>query len=95
MKPIEFEGQNVVYAKDQPQYEPLPAWRDKVQSISCWQLTPEELKEVKRTGVIWVSQLNYGAPLQPQRIDVYQPLAIMLGNVNVLDATTLKLKENI
>ena len=27
MKPIEFKDQNVVYAKDQPEYLPLPALR--------------------------------------------------------------------
>jgi len=27
MKPVEFEHQNIVFAKDQPEYQPLPALR--------------------------------------------------------------------
>jgi hypothetical protein len=27
MKPIEFKGQNTVYAKDQKEYLPLPAFK--------------------------------------------------------------------
>jgi hypothetical protein len=29
MKPIEFKEKNVVFAKDQPQYQPLPALKTK------------------------------------------------------------------
>ena len=27
MKPVEFKHQNIVFAKDQPEYQPLPALR--------------------------------------------------------------------
>lgn len=27
MRPIEFKGQNIIFAKDQPEYLPLPALR--------------------------------------------------------------------
>lgn len=27
--------------------------------VSCWQLTPEELEEVQRTGIIWVNTLGH------------------------------------
>lgn len=66
MKPVEFEGQNVVYAKDQPEYNPLPAHRDSDGTVTtCWELTPEELEEVYKTGKIWLSQMTFNRPLQP------------------------------
>ena len=39
MKPVEFKHQNVVFAKDQPEYQPLPALRldtPEGEVISCW-----------------------------------------------------------
>lgn len=39
MKPIEFPEQNIVLGKDQPQYQPLPAYRGDDQVITCWQLS--------------------------------------------------------
>lgn len=66
MKPVEFEGQNVVYAKDQPEYNPLPAYKDTDGTVTtCWELTPEELEEVKKSGKIWLSQMTFNRPLQP------------------------------
>jgi hypothetical protein len=86
MKPIEFNGSNVVFAKDQKQYDPLPTFRDKVQVVSCWELTEDEMAEINKTGVVWLSQLHYGQPLQPVRLDTLQPLAVMIGNLNVLES---------
>jgi hypothetical protein len=88
MKPIEFNGSNVVFAKDQKQYDPLPAFRDKVQAVSCWELTEDEMAEINKTGVVWLSQLHHGQPLQPVRLDTLQPLAVMIGNLNVLENKT-------
>ena len=42
MKPIEFEMQTKIYAKNQPPYLPLPVYEDKEQGgrvFHCWQLT--------------------------------------------------------
>jgi len=43
MTPIPFKGQNTVFAKDQPEYIPLPAKVDTESPfgtvVSCWQLT--------------------------------------------------------
>ena len=71
MKPIEFKEQNVVLAKDQPQYMPLPVHvmdTPEREIISCWKLTEEERVELLSTGEIWVCQLTFGGPLQPQRL---------------------------
>lgn len=45
MKPIEFPEQNVVFAKDQPEYLPLPAFRNSGgmgEVVSCWKLSWSE-----------------------------------------------------
>ena len=65
MKPIEFEEQNVIYAKDQPQYQPLPALKENDTTITCWELSEEDKKILNETGVVWLSQMNFGSPLQP------------------------------
>ena len=66
MKPIEFPEQNCIYAKDQPEYLPLPAHRTKDGIvISCWELTNEECIKVLNERKIWISVLTYNAPIQP------------------------------
>lgn len=76
-KPVEFPGVNVVFAKDQPEYIPLPAM--KVQNdpqglvITKWQLSPEELERVKETGTIHLSMLTFNQPLQPVLLTVDFP----------------------
>lgn len=56
MKPVEFPGVNVVFAKDQPEYMSLPAMKipndPQGLIITKWQLSPEELERVKETGTI-------------------------------------------
>lgn len=69
MKPVEFPGVNVVFAKDQPEYMPLPAMKipndPQGLIITKWQLSPEELERVKETGTIHLSMLTFNQPLQP------------------------------
>jgi len=69
MQPIEFPQQNVVYAKDQPEYKPLPAYIEhnepEKSTYSCWQLSAKELEHVQKTGEIWLAQMTFGQPLQP------------------------------
>jgi hypothetical protein len=74
MKPITFPESNVTFAKDQPEYLPLPAWRDEEgQVVSCWKLTfVERLKVVFGTN-IWLSQLTFNQPLQPQKPYIGSP----------------------
>lgn len=67
MTPIGFPEQNVVFAKDQPQYQPLPAYRSREgQVISCWRLTLWERLCLLFSGRLWLRQLTFGDPLQPQ-----------------------------
>jgi hypothetical protein len=77
---VEFEGMNCVYAKDQAEYRPLPAYRspDGV-VVSCWQLTAEERQKVLETGQVWVSLMTFNRPLQPIRVDAERPPIIDEG----------------
>lgn len=66
MKPIEFPGYNIIIAKDQPQYQPLPAIRlPDGEVITCWELTKEEIEIIKTTGKLYLKQLTFNKPLQP------------------------------
>lgn len=71
MKPVEFEGQNVVMGKDQPEYQNLPAHITKQgQVFQCWELSEDDKKMIQETGKIWVSQLTFNQPLQPILLSV-------------------------
>ncbi len=66
MKPIEFLGQNIIFAKDQPEYQPLPAQRTEDGVVlTFWELTPEERLEVFNEGKLYIRQLTFNRPLQP------------------------------
>lgn len=67
MQACEFPEQNTIFAKDQKEYYPLPAHKtDDGIVTTCWELTPGELEEVKRTGKIYFRVLTFNSPLQPQ-----------------------------
>ena len=75
MKPIKFTEQNCVYAKDQPEYLPLPVHKtEDGMVISCWALTWRERLRVLLTGRMWWSVLTFNHPLQPQSPQVESPL---------------------
>lgn len=77
MKPVEFPGHNVVYAKDQPEYLPLPAYKrpgDEGDVTSCWKLSLRERIKLLFTGRIYWSQWTFDGPLQPQRPSLEPPL---------------------
>lgn len=68
MKPIDFPGVNFTFAKDQPEYQPLPAMvlGDRECSvITCWELTDEEIDTLVRTRRLYLKQLTFANPLQP------------------------------
>ncbi len=58
----------VTFAKDQPEYIPLPALvsEDKERRVvTGWQLTWRERFRLLLTGKLFHSQLTFGQPLQP------------------------------
>lgn len=77
MRIIEFPEQTMVIAKDQPEYNPLPAHRvsnDAQGTIHCvWKLTWLERFKVLFTGKVWHSILTFNRPLQPQLLSVDKP----------------------
>lgn len=77
MEPIKFDGVNVVFGEEQPEYHSLPAERvgrpQTGQINTCWALSPDEIKKVQETGVIFVSLLTFGLPLQPLLVSVDKP----------------------
>lgn len=79
MRPSEFPEQTVVWAEDQPPYLPLPAWTDGQETRTLWQLTWCERLTVLLTGRLWLRQLNFGRPLQPQRPQVESPFTLGRG----------------
>jgi len=71
-----FPEVNTVFAKDQPQYRPLPAHRDMSDEGTitfCWKLTWRERFAVLFGGVIWQQVLTFHNPLQPQKLGCYKP----------------------
>lgn len=76
MKAIEFEEQTVVYAKDQPEYAPLPAHcrlNDQGEIVVCWKLTFRERVKLLFTGKLWHSIYTFNRALQPQLLEVDKP----------------------
>ena len=78
MNLIEFPEQTVVIAKDQPQYNPLPAYKypDDPQGriACCWSLTWRERFRVLFYGHIWHQILTFNSALQPQLLTVEKPV---------------------
>lgn len=73
MKPIKFPEQNIVWAEDQPEYQPLPAFTDAQHTVSLWALTWRERFKIFWTGRLWLTQLNYRSALQPQLPSIDTP----------------------
>lgn len=74
MRPIPFNGVNVVYAENQPEYLPLPSHKDKDgMVVSCWQLSLWDSIVVAFTGRLWLSCLTFNQPLQPLLPQVTEP----------------------
>ena len=76
MKAIEFKQQNVVFAKDQKPYLPLPAYQDEIQGgriFHCWKLNPWERIKILFTGKLWINVLTFKQPPQPIKPMVDSP----------------------
>jgi hypothetical protein len=76
--PSSPQFEEIVLAKDQPQYIPLPVVNIQYQSgeisaFSRYKLSEEERKIIAQTGDLWLEQMTFGSPLQPQRPMVTEP----------------------
>jgi len=74
MKPVKFKETNTIFAKDQPQYLQLPAFKDAEGRVTvCYHLTIWERLTVLFKGNIWFQSLTFNKPLQPQKLSVKRP----------------------
>lgn len=61
-----IEGKHIVYAADQPEYQPLPAWRKPGGAvISRWRLSWRERLAALFGRDLYIETLTFGHPLQP------------------------------
>jgi hypothetical protein len=70
------EAIEVVYAKDQPDYNPLPAVYLDTPSrpvLSRWRLTHDERVSVAAGADIVLTLLSFGQPLTPSHLQVCMP----------------------
>lgn len=68
MKPIKFPESNVTFAKDQPQYKQLPAFKNNSpqgEVVTCWHLSFRERLRILFKGKLWVCMLSFNKPLSP------------------------------
>jgi len=81
MKPVKFKESNVIFAVDQPEYLPLPAFRDLNQGsvVSCWKLGIRERIKMLFTGKVWLGLLTFNKPLQP----IYMSVDKLVGDVTI------------
>lgn len=64
----------LVYAKDQPEYQPLPVWRHRDGTVlSRWKLTWRERLRVLFTGDVYLWVMTFNQPLQPVKLQVEKP----------------------
>ena len=79
MKPLKFKGHNCIFAKDQEEYQQLPALRVKGSEgnvITCWKLSTRDRWKLLFTGKLWVSKLTFNQPLQPIYLQVDTPESV-------------------
>lgn len=105
MKPINFEEQTTIAAKDQPEYRPLPAMvkpGPHGEVVSCWGLSFAERIKILFTGRIWMSlwmfrnangELN---PITPSSLTANKSdvMTVMGINFDALQSALREAKKN-
>ena len=65
----------VVYAKDQPEYLPLPASRTpEGEVVTCWKLNWRARLAVLFGGKVYITMLTFNKPLTPICVSVGKPV---------------------
>jgi hypothetical protein len=84
MTPVKFEGSNIELAKDQPQYQTLPAkyYKDSGEGkmLFCWKLTIKDRFKIFFGGRIWHSVYTFHSALQPTLLQLEEPEDLRLEN---------------
>ena len=75
MKIVEFKECNVTYAKNQPEYLPLPCHKSEDGTVtSCWRLSFIDRLRAAFLGRIYLQVLTFNQPLQPLKMGSENPL---------------------
>lgn len=83
MKPIKFKEQTNIIAKNQKEYQPLPAMiRKDGAVISCWSLSFKERVKVLFTGKVWMALMMFGEPTTPSLLTVTKTDLIEIDKIN-------------
>lgn len=70
-----YDLPETVYAKDQPEYIPLPAHRtEDGLVITRWRLSLTERLRILFGGSLWLSILTFNRPLQPVKLTAQCPV---------------------
>jgi hypothetical protein len=80
----------VVYAADQPEYQPLPAFKcvnGKI--LTRWELTDEEKRLVTEQGYIYLAVNTFNQPLQPVYLSATPPDCIDYVDWDAVPAGTI------
>lgn len=66
MKNVKFPACNTIIGAGQPEYIPLDAFSDGRVTVTCYRLSFRERLNILFLGRLWLGQMNFGEPLQPQ-----------------------------
>ena len=67
--------ESVVYAKDQPEYIPLPASRTPDgEVVTCWKLSWKDRLRILLGLNFYVTLLTFNIPLTPLRVSIGKPV---------------------
>lgn len=72
-----FDLPVTTYAKDQPEYIPLPSYRCEDESgtvVTRWRLTFRERIRILLSGDLWLSVLTFNRALQPVKLTTECPI---------------------
>ena len=69
-----FPEKNILIAKNQPEYIPLPAFASPQGDMTCcFELNEHEMKEALKDGMIFIRRLTFGNRLQPMVKSLLRP----------------------
>jgi hypothetical protein len=71
--------EDTIFAKDQPEYIPLPAYRvgdSRGTVVTRWHVSLRERIRILIFGDIWLTMLTFYQPLQPVKLDVRCPVSL-------------------
>lgn len=60
--PEPFPGSNCTYEGDGDSVADLDVFRNQTGLVSCWRLSPEEIEEINRTGVLFLMVSGHRLP---------------------------------